>query len=279
MLAPPRRRRGGFTLTELMFATGIFALLILGVVGIYIASLRLGVSVISDSSSSSDAANATQHVVNDLREAQNFELMDGTGQVDGTAFGTAYDATDSNGNTVVAGIRIFAPGRYAYPSSDPAYGNTIQVKTSATRTITLSGTSAPWDHNQVGTSLDIYRADYQKTGVADGTVDPSAGAALWAKGTDNGVTVNKPIIKSISPTVDAVQFIQPYDSTTGKPLTNEVKIKITCAAYAPTHGEASSDSSAGGTCQITGECTYMRDHNPASTGSTDTNGRSQYGGS
>ncbi len=110
----PRNRQSGFSLLEMTFSTALLSLLLVGVIGIYTAMMRLCASVTAASFVSADAANAVQRVSDNLREAQNFELMDGIGAVDGVTFGTTYDATDTSTNAVlcVTGIRLFAPAAY-----------------------------------------------------------------------------------------------------------------------------------------------------------------------
>ncbi len=274
---PSARRRGGFTLIEITISTFILGLMLVSIMGIYTAMMRLSASVAASSFVSLDAANAVQRVANNLREAQAFELMDGPSSVDGTNFGTAYDATDGSGNTIVTGIRLFSPGAYtatgAPPNGYPA--GTVGVTVSGSSYVAaLTGTSAPWDHNKQGATLDIYRSDKL------GNPQPSSGAYLWLKGTEAGQAINRAIVKTIAPQVNAVQFFQPHTNPADQasPLIgNEVQIKIVCAKFDLTHGgSTSSDSASGAVSALSGDCTYMRDHTPLSAGDSGSNGHAQH---
>lgn len=291
-------RQGGFTLVEMTFSTLLLGLLLLSVTGIYTAMMRLTASITASAFVSSDAANAVQRVSDNLREAQNFEMMDGSGSVDGAAFGTSYDATASGTGTVlcVAGIRLFAPVAFQSPSAPPSGypQGTVGIQINGRAGVTaLAGAATPWDHNAAGATLDIYRASYKQkdTGgslVPDGTPRPNDGACLWIKGTERGAVLDtlagntisgRPIVKDIAPVPNAVQFFQPLSNPadpTSPPMPNAVQVKIACGQYDLTHkGATSSDAAFGGASQISGDCVYMRDHTPFSATSTGANGHVQ----
>lgn len=277
MRRPSARSRGGFTLIEITISTFILGLMLVSIMGIYTAMMRLCASVTAASFVSLDAANAVQRVTNNLREAQAFELMDGPSSVDGTNFGTTYDATDGSNNTIVTGIRLFSPGAYTSTGSPPnGYpAGTVGVTVSGSAYVAaLTGTSAPWDHNKQGATLDIYRSDKL------GNPQPGTGAYLWLRGTEAGHAINRAIVKSIAPQVNAVQFFQPRTNPadSSSPLVaNAVQMKIVCAQFDLTHGGSTSSDSAGGTVSaLSGECTYMRDHTPLSAGDSGSNGHAQH---
>lgn len=296
-------RQGGFTLAEMTVGSLLLSLLLLGVMSLYTGMMRLCASVTAASFVSSDASVAVQRVTGNLREAQNFELMDGSGSVDGTAFGTDYDAMDSSGSTVlcVTGIRLFAPAGFQSQSAPPpgyppgTVGITINGRAGVTA---LAGAAAPWDHNGVGPTLDIFRASYKQkdasgTPLPDGTRRPNDGACLWIVGTEHGVPLGtmaggtmaggtlpgRPIVKDIAPVPNAVQFFQPLTNPAdpaSPPLPNAVQIKITCGQYDYTHnGATSSDAAFGGVSTLSGACVYMRDHTPFSAAATGSNGHVQ----
>lgn len=294
----PGNRQGGFTLAEMTIGSLLLSLLLVGVMGIYTGMMRLCASVSAAAFVSSDASAAVQRVTGNLREAQNFELMDGGGSVDGAAFGTAYDATDSGTGAVlcVTGIRLFAPAAFQSQSAPPAgypqgtVGITIKGRAGVTA---LANAAAPWDHNGVGPTLDIFRASYKQKDaggapVPDGTPRPTDGACLWITGTERGTALGtltggtlpgRPIVKDIAPTANAVQFFQPLTNPadpTSPPLPNAVQIKVTCGQYDYTHnGATSSDAAFGGVSTLSGTCVYMRDHTPFNAAVTGTNGHAQ----
>lgn len=297
-----QRRQGsrerGFTLAEMTISTLLLSLLLLGVISIYTSMMRLCASVSAAAFVTSDAANAVQRVTGSLREAQNFELMDGSGPVDGASFGTTYDAIDGGTNAVicVTGIRLFAPAVFQSQSAPPpgyAQG-TVGVTISGRAGITaLVGTAAPWNHNAAGTTLDIYRASYKQTNpdgslMADGTPRPNDGACLWITGVEQGASLGtlpggtiagQPIVKDIAPVPNAVQFFQPLTNPAdpaSPPMPNAVQVKITCGQYDFAHnGATSSDAAFGGVSQLSGQSVYMRDHSPFSATNTGANGHAQ----
>ncbi|BDI32333.1 hypothetical protein CCAX7_43840 [Capsulimonas corticalis] len=246
----------GFTLVEIMIGMGVFSLLMLGVMSLFITMLRLCASVNGASSSSLDAARGIQSVSDDLREARSFALMDG-----GT-YGTTYDAVDSTGNYVaVTGIHIVMPAANSSTSVKLTSGGSAQA---------LTGGTSLWDVKNDGVSLNYYRSN------TNGTPNPNTGTCLWENGIDQGQAVNRAIIKSVAPLPNAVQFIQPYMPDGVTPIANEVKIKIVSSYYDPIHGYTSSDAANGNVTQLTGECVYLRDHNPFGVTSNGAHGRTQY---
>jgi len=255
------RALGGYTLVEVMTVVMILGLLMAGVIGMFLTMLRVGGSVTGSINSSLDARNAIQRIAGDFREARRFSLQDNA----------TYDATDA-GNSVVAvtGILMTFPGIHsAVTVAKDASGNTQAVLPSAQG-------GALWDQSDGGTLL-FYRANWKQAQGADGTPNPNTGNCLWASGVENGGAVNGPIVKNIAPTPTAVQFIQPYvpGSNPLTPIPNEVKIKLTTSSYDPLHGTTSSDSASGGVTQLTGECVFLRDHDPSGTSSVTTNGHAQ----
>ena len=249
------RRAQGFTLVEIMIGMGVFSLLMLGVMSLFITMLRLCASVNGASSSSLDAAKAIQLVTDDLREARSFQLMDGG------SYGTTYDSFNSSGVCMaVTGVHIIMPAQNTGASVRLTSGGAAQQ---------LTGGTSLWDVKTDGVSLNYYRSN------PDGTPNPTTGTCLWETGIDQGASVNRAIIKSVAPSLDAVQFIQPYMPDGVTPIANEVKVKITSAYYDPIHGYVSSDAANGNVTQLTGECVYLRDHNPFGVTSTGAHGRTQ----
>lgn len=238
-----------------MIGMGVFSLLMLATMGLFVTMLRLCASVSGASNSSLDAAKAIQAVSEDIREARSFTLMDG-----GT-YGTTYDAIDSAGNYIaVTGIHIVMPAGNTSTSVRLTSGGASQL---------LTGGTSLWDVKNDGVSIDYYRAN------ANGTPNPNTGTCLWEKGIDQGVAVNRAIIKSVAPSLNAVQFIQPYMPDGVTPIANEVKIKIISAYFDPIRGYTSSDAANGNVTQLTGEVVYLRDHNPFGATSTSAHGRTQ----
>ncbi len=263
------RARRGNTLPELMVSLAVLTLLLGGVVGVFILMLRLSGSVIAAALSSTDASNAVQRVTGDLREADHFSLP---GDADGGYTGPSATAVDKNGNTVLTGIQITFPSRYAMPVS---YTTGAGVSPAP-----LNGTGLPYSIGVPGAAVvTFYRANWHQPDGADGTSNPTSGNCLWVTGTENGVAVTPgPVIKTIAPTADAVQFIVPRQADGVTPIANEVELKIVSGQYDPIHGTTSSDSAAGGATALTGDCVYLHDHNPAAHLPGGANGKRFYSG-
>ena len=239
----------GFTLLEVMFAITICSLLMLAMMSLYMMMLRTAATAVSIGTTSLDAANAIQKVTSSLRQAQSFQVMDNS----------TYDAVDSSGNVVaVTGLNITFPA---------AASSLSVVASSSGTTVPLSGTSAIFDRTKGGTTLLFYRSD------SKGNPAPSTGSYLWMTGTDTGVTVSRALIKTISPEANAVQFIQPYMPDGVTPIPNAVEVSIVTANNNGTAGTVSSHSSRGSTTSLTGEQTYLRDHNPTGVTSAGVHGR------
>ena len=261
-----RRMRRGNTLPELMLSLGILTLLLAGVVGVLILMLRLTGSVVGASLSSADASNAVQRITADMREADHFTLLDDS----------THDGVDKNGHTVVTGITITSPTAYVSPLS--ANGSIYYTTGANVSNGPLTGANVPYKRGSPGATVSFYRADWHQSNGADGTPDPTAGNCLWVTGTENGVAITPgPVIKTIAPTADAVQFIVPTQTDGVTAVANEAEIKVISGQYDPIHGTNSSDSAAGGATALTGDCVYLRDHNTASP-SLGANGKKFYFG-
>ena len=239
----------GFTLLEVMFAITLCSLLMLAMMSLYTMMLRVAATAVSIGTTSLDAANAIQKVTSSLRQAQSFQVMDNS----------TYDAVDSSGNVVaVTGLNVISPA---------AASSISVVVTSAGATVPLSGTSAIFDRTKTGTTLLFYRSDNK------GNPLPSTGSCVWMKGTDTGVTVNRALIDTVSSEATAVQFIQPYMPDGVTIIPNAVEVSIVTANNNGTRGTVSSHSTRGSTTMLTGDQSYLRDHNPTGATSTGAHGR------
>ena len=253
------RFRRGYTLMELMISVSLLSILLLGVIGIFNLMLRLSGSVLASMTSSQDASNAIQRISTDLREANSFVLLDDV----------VHDAIDSQNNTIVTGITITSPN---------AWKPTITYTSGTGVSKALTAANNPYDlaakPDSTASVVTFYRANWQQPDGANGTPNPNTGKCLWVTGTENGQVITPgPVIKTIAPTANAVQFIIPRLSDGVTPVVNEAEIKIISGLYDPIHGTATSDSSAGSSTALTGECVYLRDHNPSPIVPGGTNGK------
>ena len=114
--------------------------------------------------------------------------------------------------------------------------------------------------------MSIYRAN------KDGTANPSSGTCVWMSGTERGTAVNQSDHQDPG-TLGGCFTVHTAIRNPASPLTNELKIKVTCGTFDAIHQGTSSDAAAGGVTTISGECTNLRNHTINNTGSTATNGR------
>ena len=260
-----RRTRRGYTLPELMVSLAILTLLLSSAVAVFILMLRLSGSVVGASLSSTDASNAVQRVTADLREADSFVLLDDA----------AHDAVDKNGHIVVTGITITFPTAYVSPLSGD--GKIYYTTGANVSKGPLTGADVPYKNGSPGATVSFYRANWKQPDGLDGTPNPATGNCLWVSGTENGVALTPgPVIKTIAPTADAVQFVVPYQPNGSTRILNEAQIKIVSGQYDPIHSTTSSDAATGGATALTGDCVYLRDHNPQPPAAGGANGRKFY---
>ncbi len=239
-----------------MASVSVFAIIIAGTTALLVMLLRMCNNLTAGTMSAIDASLAIGRVAQNVRQAQKFDLM-----IPEEGYGTTYYAPNpsSTSNIVVTGVRIYAPS---------AASSTIIAVGGTSGNVTLAGTSALANPKETGATLDFYRSD------TSGNPAPTTGTCLWMKGTENGLAVNRALVKTVAPAWNAVQFVQPYMADGTTPLPNAVTIKLTCAYYSRINGSVSSDSGKGGVTQVTGECIYLRNHDPNGVTSTGAQGKS-----
>lgn len=262
------RARRGHTLPELMVSMSLIALLLGGSVSVFLMTLRLSGSVTAASLSSTDASFAVQRITADLHEANSFALLDNP----------TYDATDKNGNVVITGITISFP--ISLISAASGDGKIYYTTGANVSRGPLTGADVPYNcASASAATVSFYRANWHQTDGADGSPNPATGKCLWVTGTENGAAVTPgPVITTIAPTVDAVQFVHPMQPGGLIPILSEAQIKIVSGQYDPIHGSASSDSVAGGATALTGDCVYLQNRNLAPPAQGGANGKKFYFG-
>ncbi len=245
-----RRRCGrGFTLIEVLTSLFALCLILTGSVALFIATLRMTASVTNSTSVSLDAATAAQRVIENLREAQDFVPVDAS----------RNPVPDGSSGS---GLYICFPSAY----------KPVTVGRGGGATVTLSATpaagppSAVYDTSSFTKNLYIYRSD--------GSGNPSEnGTCLWIQGTENGAAVPSSVVNGVAvpghslvKTLDpaspsAVQFSKVMDTNTPpNVLPFRVQISISCSTPDTLHARTSSDSTAGDTVSMTGECVQIRNH-------------------
>lgn len=256
-----------------MVSLSLFTLIIGGTTTLLVMLLRMCSNLAAGTMASVDASLAINRVTQNIRQAQSFQLMATEGGV------STYAADPNNAaNVAVTAVRVYTP------RPAPVVNITIN---GAAKALPNAGTNQPALLDRTTPSatgvdtrptLDFYRSD------KNGNPLPSTGDCLWMTGTEDGQVIptqagkapGRALVSHIAPVWNAVQFIQPYmpDGTT--PIKNAVVVKITCSYYSRINGNASSDSGKGGVTQLTGECVYLRNHDPSGVSSGGAVGKRQY---
>jgi prepilin-type N-terminal cleavage/methylation domain-containing protein len=270
-----RKSERGFTLVEMMVSLGIMTVLFIGVMDLIVTSLRLESRTTAETDSAQNSLIAIKHISNVSREAlwlslpaQTTPSLPDNGQFDTglanvansgipnnpTRFNSYTDSTfistdPTDTYTCISGMYI------AFPASD----TTDQVYNSSHTAIAAVPSGNLYNRlNTSSTFLLIYRSD------SAGIPAPSNGSYLWEVGTDNGVSVNRAIIRDIDTSSwNAVEFDRPVNGT--QYVNNEVDVKVTCGEYSIVNGVQSSDSTNGtNTTQLVGRCVSLRNYYLAS---------------
>ena len=295
---PPHRRRQslknqrGLGLLETMICISIMALLFLGAMTLILSASRSTARTQAQVYSNSDAANAIQNIIGQLREASAFSLP--TSNAAGVAESNwnsmnstplGQFSTTLNGETINTAMEIVTP-----PTLTPtANGYTANVPALLVRSQSggawqAGGANWPAAPSSVqiaggvgiaGSSvLLIYRGD------PNTTPDAAAGTYLWQYTLPSDSSFNPAkypptaLCKSVSTAPNAVQFVRPYYAATGQiPEQTQVEIKIISSYFSPINGQQTSEEGNGASSsQLSGKSVYMRDHCTASTANTTNSG-------
>ncbi len=232
-----------------MAGLAALSLLLAGSAALFIATLRTTASVANSTGVALDAANAAQRVIEDLREAQDFVPVD-------AGRNPVADGTSGSG------LYICFPS--AYKSVTVSRGGSATATMSATP---ASGTpNALYDTSSYAGMVYIYRSD--RYGAPSET-----GTCLWIQGTENGAAVSSSVVNGTavpghclvntldpaSPT--AVQFSRAMDTNMPpKVLPFRAQIRLSCSKADTLHAQTTSDSTAGDTVNMAGECVQLRNH-------------------
>ncbi len=240
-----KKRRRGLTLVEVTVATALTLLLMFCALNIYVAAAQLSLSTGASCYASTDGANAVRHTVLDVEEARWIALPGESGWTSpGSAPVSAFQAA-SAGSSINTGVEIVSPGSAAVSVQD-RNGSALSVSPALYDRSQDTAPAAP---------LWIYRAD------TDGTPNASAGTALWMTGTEQGQSVSKALISSLSPLqANAVNFTRPQTATQTL-LPYQLQISLISTYYSPVRQAQTSES--GSTAQetsVVGKCVLLRDH-------------------
>lgn len=300
-----KRRQRGFGLLEALLCISLMSLLFLGAMTMLLTAGRSVVRTQAQVYSNSDAANAIQNVIGQLREASAFSLptSNAAGQAEsnwtplsGTALGTF--STTLNGETINTAMEVVTPATLSpqmdgYTASPLPGGLRVLAQAPGAYWQTKGGgwAAAPVSTQTPGglgvsdsaVSL-IYRGDPDGTPDADptGNPNPKAGTYLWQYQIPADSTFNlvkypdhlTALCKSVATAPNAVQFVRAYYAPTGQlPEQNQVEVKIISSYYSPVNGQQTSEETAGATAsQLSGKCVYMRDHCTAASSNTTNSG-------
>jgi len=270
------QRSYGFTLIEASIAMLIMAIILLGSIDLFISSLRGSVDSLALNYANEDASNALQTIVEKTREAYYFQLPDESDFTPpaGSSAGSYQTsmAVDGTSETICTGMLVTMPNKTQTVSVNLAEGNTVQYSGLYYRDQGTNGLVS-------GQQILYYRADLP-SGPPPYTVpaepDAANGNCLWeltVSDNDGSPTVDGPIITSIAPVINAVQFLRPQTLPNALGVTTsipyEVEIKVICSSYAPIGTDRYETNEvtngAAGTTSLDGKCVFMRDHELAAT--------------
>ncbi|MBV9850327.1 MAG: prepilin-type N-terminal cleavage/methylation domain-containing protein [Armatimonadetes bacterium] len=259
------RRARGFTLVEVLVATVLASLLMMGTMDLYMTSARTTLKVNARVAASQDAANAVQQVIQLTREAQSFSLPSETTFVVPTGLPAGSYQTSLGGEPIYAALELLQPATTA---------------TTVTNTAGVAVPIAPLNRQGAGAArLLFYRAD------ADGTPDANAGKCLWEYSVqDSGASVNRAVCKSIDAGApNAVQFVRPVVMIGSPPTAaaqpHDLEVKVISSYYSLDNGQQTNEETNGSdTSQLSGKCVLMRDSDtsPAPGGATTNPGNNAF---
>lgn len=290
------KNQRGLGLLETMICISIMALLFLGAMTLIVSAGRSTARTQAQVYSNSDAANAIQRIIGQLREASAFSLP--TSNAAGVAESTwnsmnnaplGQFSTTLNGETINTAIEVVAPPLL----TTTANGYTANVP--GLRVLSTSGGywqagAANWPAATSPSNVQIaggvgvtgssvvliYRGD------SSATPNAAAGTYLWQYTLPSDASFNPAkypdkltaLCKSVSTAPNAVQFVRPYYASTGQiPEQTQVEVKIISSYFSPINGQQTSEEGNGASSsQLSGKCVYMRDHCTASTANTTNSG-------
>ena len=249
--------RRGFTLTEVMFALPLVALMMLGAMTLFIESQRLTQRAGVQIQGSQDASVGLQYVLSNAREALEFALPP--------------DTTTTNTN----GLAFTPPTGVVANYESGTYNTAVEFEMPAATTYSVLGSSGTavsgasgYDRTTPGDLLWVYRGD------ASGNPAPTNGQYLWSRRRPAGAPSNgtQDVSQKISrflltkhadnsDAVDAVQFVG--KNTAGTDITSafEMEVKLVCGDLTAINGTQTNEASDGTSVnKLYGKCALMRNH-------------------
>lgn len=263
-------------MVEALLSISLMGLLGSGAIALFLAATRTSLKASAQTSSSLEAANALQTVIEQTQQAQSFSLPNelptsGAFVVPGGRSAADFQTTlTSTVNGVSSTENIYTALELALP---PGQSVTVKDTSGSNKAVVDSSGNTPIDRTASSTStLLVYRGD------PDGTPDPNptgsavknAGAYLWLytmpPSNQFDLVHNPPrsLCKSIATSPNAVQFIRPI--VDGSLAQFQVQVKIISSYYSAINGVQTSEATDGSqVSQISGKCALMRNHssNPA----------------
>lgn len=290
-----RSSQRGFSLLEMIFSISLMALLVSGVMDLYLASARTTARTQAQVYATNDAANSIQTVIGQLREAQSFALPTGVSttspestwltlsNVGLSSFSTIYNSETIDTAIQIATAPVLTPAANGYTQAGVTQ---IQVQNASG---TISIPSQPYESSggPPAKTVLIYRGDPDGTPDSNptGSAVANAGTYLWQYTIPANQTFaldlahNNPvaICKSVSTAANAVQFVRPSYSNVPEPW--QVELKIISGYYSPINGTETIEGGSG-ISQLSGKCVYMRDHSatgvPSGAGTLSSNNTFQH---
>ncbi len=274
----PTARRGssrecsaGFTLIEALCSLTVLAVMMFGVMNLYVGALRLESRTQADAYTGEAGANGLRQIAESAREGLYYLLPQETLTGNAVSFTTSLAKIGASGNaantsnpasrfanyTAANFTNTNSSGAVCYTGAFIAY----PAVTTAINIVTSTGvapTTAVTPYDATGTSTTyvlFFRSD------SSGNPLPATGTYLWETGTVNGQIVDKAVVKTIDTNAwNAVEFDRPVNPSTSTVIWSQIQVKIVTGAYSAQNGVNTNEATNGSNDDITvGKTILLRD--------------------
>ena len=266
-----RKRSAGFTLIEALCSLTVLALMMFGVMNLYVGALRLESRTQADAATGGAGANGLRQIAESAREGLYYLLPQETLTGNSVSFTTSLAKIGASGNsanvnnpasrfanyTAANFTNTNASGAVCYTGAFiafPAVTTAINIVTSTGATPSTPVT--PYDATAASTTYVLFfRSD------SSGNPSPASGTYLWETGTVNGAVVDQAVVKTIDTNSwNAVEFDRSVNPSTSTVIWNQMQVKIVTGAYSAQNAVNTNEATNGSNDDITvGKTILLRD--------------------
>jgi type II secretory pathway pseudopilin PulG len=220
-------KRHGFSLIETAVAVFLMAIIFIGTMNLFLTTGRTTQKVSAATAATTDAANASQYVVESIREAYKVTLP---GETNGdcpwptpATYPPGDYTVNDDGAIIYTGIVVTHP---AIVDSVSVSGNGGQISLNTAQ-------SRLYDRTNKGRSVLIYRGDDA------GNPAPSDGGSLWERDLSSPGSAPRQILSDVASAPGAVHF----ERRNSNPAL--IHLKIVSGQWSYTIGEQTSETTSG----------------------------------